>query len=288
MSARVDPANFKTYDGGCHCGAFKFAIRIPELKYIMACNCSICIKNGILGNIWFLDDGPQEFIVEKGDIDALKKYSFEPRHLTYRFCGFCGTNIFVKELGEIGINARALVDIDVEALPKRHHDGWKKGKPYAAEFGERVEWKQPEGKAEEKPEDDLVTYYGNCHCGKIRYALRSKNLDDLDVMQCNCSMCGKNSHRHIYPTRTALQVSDPEGVGSKYNFLSKDSAQTFCGYCGTFVFVDIGDKTVDLRPLNVRTIDDIDIYKLKYRMYDGRSKPPLYTGERHKLDKVAQ
>lgn len=91
--------------------------------------------------------------------------------------------------------ARALVDIDVEALPKRHHDGWKKGKPYAAEFGEQVEWKQPEGKAEEEPEDDLVTYYGNCHCGKIRYALRSKNLDDLDVMQCNCSMCGKVSSR---------------------------------------------------------------------------------------------
>jgi hypothetical protein len=94
----------------------------------------------------------------------------------------------------------------------------------------------------------------------------------------------QNSHRHIYPTRTALQVHDPEGAGSKYNFLSKDSAQTFCSNCGTFVFVDIEDQSVDLRPLNVRTIDDIDIYKLKYNMYDGRSKPPLYTGERHKLD----
>ena len=73
-------------------------------------------------------------------------------------------------------------------------------------------------------------------------------------------------------------------MAAKYNVLSKDSAQTFCSFCGTFVFVDIGDESVDLRPLNVRTIDDIDIYKLKYKMYDGRSKPPLYTGERHKLD----
>lgn len=44
MSNKVDPADFKTYHGGCHCGAFKFAIRIPEMKYVMACNCSICIK----------------------------------------------------------------------------------------------------------------------------------------------------------------------------------------------------------------------------------------------------
>lgn len=89
--------------------------------------------------------------------------------------------------------ARSLEDIDVESLPRRPWDGWKKGTPYAPEFGQRVEWKKPEGKDEEKTEDDLVTYYGNCHCGKIRYALRSKNLDDLEVMQCNCSMCGKVS-----------------------------------------------------------------------------------------------
>lgn len=89
----------------------------------------------------------------------------------------------------------------MEALPKRHYDGWGKWTPYAPQFGERMEWKKPEGKTDEEAEDDLVTYYGNCHCGKIRYALRSKNLDDLEVMQCNCSMCGKVSSRLsiLYP-----------------------------------------------------------------------------------------
>ncbi|KFY32460.1 hypothetical protein V493_00193 [Pseudogymnoascus sp. VKM F-4281 (FW-2241)] len=174
MSNKVDPADFKTYHGGCHCGAFKFAIRIPEMKYVMACNCSICIKNGILGNIWFKDEGPEEFIVEKGDIDALERYSFEPRKLVYRFCGVCGTNVFVKEPGQIGINARSLVDIDVEPLPRRYHEGWKKGTSYAPEFGQRVEWRKPEGKAEENTEDGLVTYYGNCHCGKMRETTRAR------------------------------------------------------------------------------------------------------------------
>lgn len=61
--------------------------------------------------------------MEKGDIDALKKYSFERKNAVYRvcdpssalppgncfanerqFCGICGTNVFVKDPEEIGIN----------------------------------------------------------------------------------------------------------------------------------------------------------------------------------------
>lgn len=62
--------------------------------------------------------------MEKGDVDALKKYSFERRNGVYRvsncpfqhhrpdscfanerqFCGICGTNVFVKDPEEIGIN----------------------------------------------------------------------------------------------------------------------------------------------------------------------------------------
>lgn len=94
--------------------------------------------------------------------------------------------------------ARSLEDIDVELLPRKPWDGWKKGTPYAPEFGQQVEWKKPEGKDGEKTEDDLTTYHGNCHCGKIRYALRSKDLYDMEVMQCNCSMCGKVSTRFLY------------------------------------------------------------------------------------------
>lgn len=36
---------FETYHGNCHCGAFKFAVELPEeLKEAYACNCSICSK----------------------------------------------------------------------------------------------------------------------------------------------------------------------------------------------------------------------------------------------------
>ena len=34
----------KDYRGNCHCGLFKFKIKIPTLKTVWSCNCSICSR----------------------------------------------------------------------------------------------------------------------------------------------------------------------------------------------------------------------------------------------------
>jgi hypothetical protein len=36
--------DLKQYRGNCHCGKYKFSLRIPELKKIRTCNCSICTR----------------------------------------------------------------------------------------------------------------------------------------------------------------------------------------------------------------------------------------------------
>lgn len=33
-----------TYHGNCHCGAFGFVAKLPELRDVHACNCSICVR----------------------------------------------------------------------------------------------------------------------------------------------------------------------------------------------------------------------------------------------------
>lgn len=40
----AEPTELHTYHGNCHCGAFKFAVRLPEVDDVYACNCSICLK----------------------------------------------------------------------------------------------------------------------------------------------------------------------------------------------------------------------------------------------------
>lgn len=34
----------KLYHGNCHCGSFKYSVKIPELKRATTCNCSICSR----------------------------------------------------------------------------------------------------------------------------------------------------------------------------------------------------------------------------------------------------
>jgi hypothetical protein len=65
------PKVLKTYHGNCHCGAFRFSVKIPDITKVTECNCSICFKKGYK---WIF---PREgcFTVEKGE-GALKEYEF--------------------------------------------------------------------------------------------------------------------------------------------------------------------------------------------------------------------
>jgi hypothetical protein len=69
----------KTYHGNCHCGAFKFSIKVPELTEVTECNCSICFKKGYK---WVFP-GEDGFTVEKGE-GCLKEYEFGQKATTHK------------------------------------------------------------------------------------------------------------------------------------------------------------------------------------------------------------
>lgn len=62
-----------------------------------------------------------------------------------------------------------------------------------------------------------------------------------------------------------------------YVFLEKDSLHSFCGTCGVSVLVKVTVPGEDVMPLNVRTIQGIELGNLQYGTYDGRSVDPQYT-----------
>ena len=40
-------------------------------------------------------------------------------------------------------------------------------------------------------EEGLEVYNGSCHCGAVTYAVKTKPLEELKVMSCNCSLCSR-------------------------------------------------------------------------------------------------
>lgn len=86
-------------EGGCHCGAVRFAVEVPQRVELLDCNCSICAKTGFLHLI--VDEAA--FTVLCG-ADGLGEYRFGSRAAVHLFCPKCGVKPFYR--------------------PRSHPEGW--------------------------------------------------------------------------------------------------------------------------------------------------------------------
>jgi hypothetical protein len=85
-----------TYEAFCHCKGVAYTVRLPRLDgpkphNVSVCNCSICTKAGYLMVYPYADN----FKLLKGE-ELLKSYQFASHRLRHRFCGECGSNLFLE------------------------------------------------------------------------------------------------------------------------------------------------------------------------------------------------
>jgi hypothetical protein len=75
--------------GGCHCGAVRFEVEVPEDPQVEDCNCSICRMSGFL----HLIVPTSKFRLLQGG-DALSTYRFNTGVAAHLFCRICGIKPF--------------------------------------------------------------------------------------------------------------------------------------------------------------------------------------------------
>ena len=78
-------------EGGCHCGAVRFAIEVQPPLEMLDCNCSICSKTGFLHLI--VPHG--DFVLLSG-ADSLTSYRFGTGAAEHLFCRTCGIKSFYQ------------------------------------------------------------------------------------------------------------------------------------------------------------------------------------------------
>ena len=108
-----------TLEGGCHCGAVRFRVRISERK-ALACNCSICAKKGFVNLIVSAED----FELLQGE-EMLSTYRFNTGAAQHRFCKQCGIHPFTRPRSHpdgFDINARCL-DEGIDGFEISFFDG---------------------------------------------------------------------------------------------------------------------------------------------------------------------
>ena len=110
------------YQGSCHCGTVAFQVE-GELTGVMACNCSMCSRKGVL--MWFV---PRDALVLSTPEEAASSYTFNKHVIRHRFCPTCGIHPYGEAVDPKGnrmaaVNVRCLENVDLTALPVHHHDG---------------------------------------------------------------------------------------------------------------------------------------------------------------------
>ncbi|KUJ17179.1 uncharacterized protein LY89DRAFT_685108 [Mollisia scopiformis] len=229
----------KTYNGNCHCGAFKFSVQMPDIKSVVECNCSICFRKGYK---WaFPGEGP--FTIERGGGD-LKEYEFGVKSMVHKFCGVCGIGIGGSRHAappgqQLGINVRTLQDVDLWALEVNKYDGCAIAPAYEA-----PKYKGPEPTAEI---ENAKTYTGSCHCGAVTMALKTKEPlsgGSEHIQECNCSICARNGTILTYPASDQVHIEN-KGSLTSYVFGRGFQSHEFCGICGVSVYIkklDVSDE----------------------------------------------
>lgn len=78
-------------EGGCHCGAVRFAIAVEPPFELLDCNCSMCTRTGYL----HLNVSHQNFTLLQGE-GLLTAYRFNTGAAEHLFCTICGIKSFYQ------------------------------------------------------------------------------------------------------------------------------------------------------------------------------------------------
>ena len=114
---------------------------------------------------------------------------------------------------------------------------------------------------------DLVTHTGSCHCGAVRYEVDAPA--DLDVSECNCSICSRSAYLHLIVPRSRFRLLSGEDQLSTYTFDTHEAKHLFCKNCGIKSFY-IPRSHPDGVSVNVRCLDEASIKSIDIEQFDGR------------------
>jgi hypothetical protein len=111
-----------------------------------------------------------------------------------------------------------------------------------------------------------VTHRGGCHCRRVRFEVEAPA--DLEVQDCNCSLCRMTGFLHlIVPASRFRLVSGAEDI-SEYTFNTGVAKHRFCRVCGVKSFY-IPRSNPDGVDVNVRCLDLGTVRSVAVESFDG-------------------
>lgn len=115
---------------------------------------------------------------------------------------------------------------------------------------------------------DLLTHHGSCHCGAVQYEVDAPA--DLEVSECNCSICSRSGYLHLIVPRARFRLLSGEDNLTTYTFDTHEAKHLFCKTCGIKSFY-IPRSHPDGVSVNARCLDDATIKSMYVDFFDGKN-----------------
>ena len=94
----------------------------------------------------------------------------------------------------------------------------------------------------------MLKHTGGCHCGRVRFEVMAPA--QIEVGDCNCSMCGKTAFLHLAVPKARFKL--------------------LCAHCGIKSFY-VPRSHPDGYSANARCLDEGTVTGMRLRKIDGRN-----------------
>jgi len=114
---------------------------------------------------------------------------------------------------------------------------------------------------------DCITHHGGCHCGAVRFEVRSPSA--IEVMDCNCSICSKAGFLHLIVPAARFRLLRGADTLRTYTFNTGTARHLFCAVCGIKSFY-VPRSHPDGYSVNARCLDPGTVTAMHVVACNGR------------------
>ncbi|KAI8061149.1 glutathione-dependent formaldehyde-activating, GFA family protein [Gongronella butleri] len=116
----------------------------------------------------------------------------------------------------------------------------------------------------------MVLHKGSCHCGNVRFTVEAP--EELELFECNCSMCTKRGAHNYHTPKENLKV-DPASQQfiNEYKFNTKTATYYFCKNCGICPYHQPRRNSDKNMSVNFRCVDGDTLKSFTLIPCDGKN-----------------
>lgn len=106
-----------------------------------------------------------------------------------------------------------------------------------------------------------MNYTGGCHCGRVQFEVEAP--EDLEVEDCNCSLCRMSGYLHLIVPQSKFRLLKGEESLATYTFNTGVAKHRFCKACGVKSFyiprsnpdgVDVNARCLSTQPRSMKVV----------------------------------